>query len=151
MIGVIIGDIVGSRFEYNNIKSKDFEFFTDECHYTDDTVMSLAVCKALMLSEPYYENLSQMAIQCMQEIGNTYPRCDYGDNSYNWLKSRDSQPYNSYGNGVAMRVCGCADIVNLGAAKILSQKVTEITHNHPEAIKGAKAVVVAKKMACAFM
>ena len=86
MIGVIIGDIVGSRFEYNNIKSKDFELFTDECHYTDDTVMSLAICKALMLSEPFYENLSQTAIQCMQEIGNTYPKCDYGDNSYNWLK-----------------------------------------------------------------
>ena len=147
MIGVIIGDIVGSRFEYNNIKSKDFELFTDECHYTDDTVMSLAVCKALMLSEPYYENLSQMAIKCMQEIGNTYPRCDYGDSFYNWLKSRNPQPYNSYGNGAAMRVCGCADVVNLGAAKILSQRVTEITHNHPEAIKGAEAVVIAKKMA----
>lgn len=147
MIGVIIGDIVGSRFEYNNIKSKDFELFTNECHFTDDTVMSLAICEALMLSEPFYEDISNIAIRCMQKMGRLYPTLDYGDSFYNWLKSRNPQPYYSYGNGAAMRVLGCADVGNLGITTVLANKVTEITHNHPEAIKAAEAVAIAKKLA----
>lgn len=147
MIGIIIGDIVGSRFEYNNCKSKDFDLFTDTCHYTDDTVMSLAVCKALMLSEPFYNNLPQNTINCLQELGRLYPYCDYGDSFYNWLKSRDPKPYNSYGNGAAMRIGGCANCGNLGMIKVLSKKITEVTHNQPEAIKGAEAVAVATKLA----
>lgn len=150
MIGVIIGDIVGSRFEYNNIKSKDFELFTNDCHFTDDTVMSLAICEALMLSEPYYEDISDVVIRCMQKMGRLYPYCDYGDSFYNWLKSRNPQPYYSYGTGAAMRVCGCADIGNLGLIQTLARKVTEVTHNHPEAIKGAETVAIAKKLAYTY-
>lgn len=144
LIGAIIGDIVGSRFEWDNHRSKDFDLLTHTCFFTDDSVMSLAVCDALMRSKPDYSDLSVSAVRSMRRIGWPYPRCGYGGSFRRWLYSDDPQPYNSYGNGAAMRVSGCGyAAASVEEAKRLSRAVTEVTHNHPEGIKGAEAAAVA--------
>ena len=144
MLGAIIGDIVGSRFEFNNIKTKDFELLNHNCFFTDDTVMSLAIAKAILECNGDYTNLSQTAVKYMQRIGQKYMSCGYGNKFYYWVLSNKPQPYGSYGNGAAMRVSACGIIANsIEEAKELSRKVTEITHNHPEGIKGAEATAVA--------
>lgn len=144
MLGAIIGDIVGSRYEWNNNRSKEFDFLTDECFFTDDSVMSLAIAKAIMKSSYDYRDLSEKAVQCMQEVGRPYPDSGYGGSFYYWMYSDDPKPYNSYGNGAAMRVSACGFVANdMEEAKLLSQKVTSVTHNHPEGIKGAEAVAAA--------
>lgn len=148
MIGAIIGDIVGSRFEWNNYRHKDFELFTSECFATDDSIMTLAVAKALMTSKPDWRDLGKRAVQCMQEVGRPYPDCGYGGSFWRWMYSNDPKPYNSFGNGAAMRVSACGFVAkSLEEAKQLSKTVTEVTHNHPEGIKGAEATVVAIYMA----
>ncbi len=148
MIGAIIGDIVGSRFEWHNYRAKDFELFTDECFATDDSIMTLAIGKALMNSKPDWSDLGKQAVRCMQEIGRPYPHCGYGGRFWNWMYSNHPQPYNSFGNGAAMRVSACGFMAkSLEEAKALSKAVTEVTHNHPEGIKGAEATVVAIYMA----
>ena len=78
MIGAIIGDIVGSRFEWNNIKSKDFEFLTYKCFPTDDSIMTLALAQAILVSKVDYSDLSKNAVECMQSVGRNYPDCGYG-------------------------------------------------------------------------
>ena len=144
MLGAIIGDIVGSRYEFNNIKTKEFELLNHNCFFTDDTVMSLAVAKAILECNGDYTNLSQMAVKYMQRIGQKYMSCGYGNKFYYWVLSNKPQPYGSYGNGAAMRVSACGIVANsVEEAKELSRKVTEITHNHPEGIKGAEATAVA--------
>ncbi len=148
MIGAIIGDIVGSRFEWNNIKSKDFEFLTYKCFPTDDSIMSLALAQAILVSKPDYSDLSNNAVECMQAVGRNYPDCGYGGAFVNWMFSDDPKPYNSYGNGAAMRVSAAGFAANsLEEAKMLSKKITEVTHNHPEGLKGAEATAVAVYMA----
>ncbi len=144
MLGAIIGDIVGSRFEWHNYKSKDFEFLNYQCFFTDDSVMSLALCKALLQSGNGFADLSEQAITCMREFGKNYPHAGYGGGFSSWLLSVNPQPYNSFGNGAAMRVSGCGYVANsIEEAKRLSKAVTEVTHNHPEGLKGAEAVAVA--------
>ena len=144
MLGAIIGDIVGSRFEWHNYKSKDFEFLNYQCFFTDDSVMSLALCKALLHSGNGFADLSEQAITCMREFGKNYPHAGYGGGFSSWLLSVNPQPYNSFGNGAAMRVSGCGYVANsIEEAKRLSKAVTEVTHNHPEGLKGAEAVAVA--------
>ena len=144
MLGAIIGDIVGSRFEWHNYKSKDFEFLNYQCFFTDDSVMSLALCKALLQSGNGLADLSEQAITCMREFGKNYPHAGYGGGFSSWLLSVNPQPYNSFGNGAAMRVSGCGYVANsIEEAKRLSKAVTEVTHNHPEGLKGAEAVAVA--------
>ncbi|MEC1695078.1 N-6 DNA methylase [Schinkia azotoformans] len=144
MLGAIIGDIVGSRFEWNNIKTKEFDFLTYKCFVTDDSVMSLAIAKAILDCKGNYNNLSKLAVSCMQEIGRPYSDCGYGDMFREWMYSDDPQPYNSYGCGAAMRVSACGFAAStLKEVKLLSRKVTEVTHNHPEGIKGAEATAVA--------
>ncbi|HAT4226412.1 restriction endonuclease subunit M [Clostridium perfringens] len=143
MLGAVIGDIVGSRFEWNNIKTKEFEFLTYKCFFTDDTVMSLAIAKAIMESKKDYSDLSKNTVKYMQEIGRRYPDSGYGVGFNNWLNSNSPQPYNSYGNGAAMRVSACGLVAkSLEEAKKLSGMVTGITHNHPEGLKGAEATAV---------
>lgn len=78
MLGAIIGDIVGSRFEWNNIKTKEFDFLTNKCFVTDDSIMSLAIAKAILDCKGDYHNLNELAVSCMQEIGRPYPDCGYG-------------------------------------------------------------------------
>lgn len=107
MLGAIIGDIVGSRFEWNNHRHKDFELFTSDCFATDDSIMTLAIAKALMDSQPDWSGLPRQAVRCMQEIGRPYPHCGYGGRFFDWMYSRNPQPYNSFGNGAAMRVSAC--------------------------------------------
>lgn len=144
MLGAIIGDIVGSRFEWNNYKAKDFDFLTYKCFPTDDSIMSLAVAKAILKSKPDHSDLPVMTVRYMQQLGNLYPDAGYGGMFRKWLKDRNPQPYKSYGNGAAMRVSAAGfaakDLID---AKILSKMVTGVTHNHPEGIKGAEATAVA--------
>jgi len=148
VIGAIIGDIVGSRFEWNNHRSKDFELFTGECFATDDSIMTLAIGKALMESKSGWSDLGEQAVRCMQEVGRPYPRCGYGGRFWDWMYSDHPKPYNSFGNGAAMRVSACGFVArSLEEAKALSKAVTEVTHNHPEGLKGAEATVVAIYMA----
>lgn len=144
MLGAIIGDIVGSRFEWNNHRSKDFELFTKKCFFTDDSVMTLAIAKALVECKGDYGNLSEVTVRTMQEVGRPYPYCGYGGMFRRWMYSDDPQPYNSFGNGAAMRVSACGFVArDLEEAKDLSRKVTVVTHGHPEGIKGAEATTVA--------
>ena len=148
MIGAIIGDIVGSRFEWNNYRHKDFELFTPECFVTDDSIMTLAIGKALMECKPDRSDLGLQAVRCMQEVGRPYPHCGFGDRFYEWIYSNNPEPYNSFGNGAAMRVSACGFVAqSLEEAKQLSRAVTEVTHNHPEGIKGAESATVAIYMA----
>ena len=144
MTGAIIGDIAGSRFEWNNIKTKQFELFTPQCRFTDDTVMSLAICQALLQWDGDYSRLGAQAVDCMQKTGRQYSNCGYGGNFQRWIFSSDPRPYNSWGNGSAMRVSGCGYAAgSLEEVIQLSRSVTEVTHNHPEGIKGAEATAVA--------
>jgi len=148
MVGAIIGDIAGSRFEFNNIRSKDFELFAKDCRVTDDSIMTLAVAKAIMACNGDWEELGYNAVIYMREIGRKYPRCGFGGMFRRWMFSDDPEPYNSYGNGAAMRVSPCGfTAVTEEEAALLSRKVTEVTHNHSEGLKGAEAVSVAIFMA----
>ena len=148
MIGAIIGDIVGSRFEWHNHRSKEFELFTPKCFTTDDSIMTLAIGEALMRSRPDWSDLGAQAVRCMQAIGRPYPHCGYGGRFYEWMYSDHPHPYRSYGNGAAMRVSACGFVAgSLEEAKVLSKTVTKVTHNHPEGIKGAEATTVAIYMA----
>lgn len=162
MIGAIIGDVVGSRFEFNNHRDKDFELFTEDCQVTDDSIMTLAVAKAIMEAEKiikpsvggydfdsdYYSLIEKMTIKYMQEIGSKYPNCGYGGMFSKWVFSDDPQPYNSFGNGAAMRISpvGFAARTESEACR-LSEVVTGVTHDHEEGIKGAEATAVAIYMA----
>lgn len=144
MIGAIIGDIVGSRFEWNNIKSKEFEFLNDKCFFTDDSIMSLAIAKAILDCNGDYTDLSKKTIYRMQKVGRKYPDCGYGGRFCEWIYSDSPMPYDSYGNGAAMRVGACGLVAkSIEEAITLSRKVTEISHNHPEGIKGAEATAIA--------
>lgn len=144
MIGAIIGDIVGSIYEWNNHRSKAFEFFGKGCFATDDSIMTIAVAKALMDCNGDYSDLGAKAIKAMQELGRPYPNCGFGGSFYNWIYSDNPKPYGSYGNGAAMRISPVGWVAkDIEQAKELSREVTEISHNHPEGIKGAESVAVA--------
>ena len=148
MLGSIIGDIVGSRFEFHNHRSKEFDFFAKDCFVTDDSIMMLAVAKAILACEGDWKQLGENTIKYMQTIGRKYPDCGYGGMFRKWMFSDNPKPYNSYGNGAAMRVSPCGFIAQTeDEAKQLSKKVTEVTHNHAEGIKGAEATTIAIFMA----
>lgn len=144
MIGAIIGDIVGSRFEFHNHRDKNFELFSPRCRATDDSIMSLAVAEAILESKSDHSNLSENAVKYMREIGQPYPNCGYGGHFLMWMYDDDPQPYNSFGNGAAMRVsaAGWAG-KSLEDTREIARNVTEVTHNHPEGIKGAEATAAA--------
>ena len=144
MIGAIIGDIVGSRFEYFNHKSKEFVLFDKfECSFTDDSVMTLAVAKSLLDCKDNFDKLKEITIKNMVEIGRKYPSCGYGETFYKWILTDKHEPYNSFGNGAAMRVSACGIVAkSIEEAKDLSRKVTEISHNHEEGLKGEEYVSV---------
>lgn len=153
MFGAFIGDIVGSKYEFNNIKTKRFPLFSKGCDYTDDTIMTVAVAKAIMLSrQEQYEKsemgkgFQQFLIEIMQDFGSRYPNPTgaYGGSFAKWLRQKNPTPYGSYGNGSAMRVspCGLA-AVTMDEALALARASACITHNHPEGVKGAEAVSAA--------
>lgn len=148
MIGAIIGDIVGSRFEWHNIKSKKFNLFDERCEFTDDSVMTLAVAKAILECNGDPDRLPDQTVKCMQEIGRYYPHCGYGGSFRHWIFDDDPQPYNSLGNGAPMRVSPVAWAArNLDECIAMSEAVTAVSHNHPEGIKGANAIAVATYLA----
>ena len=144
MIGAIIGDIVGSRFEWDNIKTKAFELFTPDCSFTDDSVMTLAVAQAILNSGGDLDALEREAVACMRALGKRYPLAGYGGKFTMWLLSKNPKPYNSFGNGSAMRVSPCgfaAKTLDEGVA--MADAVTKVTHDHPEGMKGAEATAAA--------
>ena len=148
MIGAILGDIIGSRFEFHNYLGKDFELLIPRCRFTDDTVMTCAVAQALMDSKEDFSDLSEKAVAAMQRIGRQYPNCGYGARFIHWMFTDDPQPYNSCGNGSAMRVSPVGFAArDVEEAKRLSAAVTCISHDHPEGMKGAEATAVAIVMA----
>lgn len=145
MFGAIIGDIVGSVYEWHNIKTKEFPLFLDDCFFTDDTVMTIASADAIMSGAT-----SEDFIDAYKKWGRLYPNAGYGSRFGGWLFSDDRAPYNSWGNGSAMRVspCGWAypmtQSVHEGIDKVnkLAEISASVTHSHPEGIKGAKAVAL---------
>lgn len=148
MIGAIVGDIVGSIYEFDNHRSKEFPLFSKGCFATDDSIMTLAIAKALVEWKRSGERLSYLAVKYMQEVGRPYPGCGYGGRFLQWMYSDKPEPYNSFGNGAAMRVSPVAYVAwSLQEARELSRFVTAVTHNHPEGIKGAEATAVATWMA----
>ena len=148
ILGAAVGDIIGSRFEWHNYKGKDFELFTPHNHFTDDTVMTLALGKALADCNGDYTNLETIATKTMQTLGTQYADAGYGGSFSAWLNSDSPKPYNSWGNGAAMRVSACAYFAKSETeAKQLSYQVTALTHNHPEGLKGAEATTMATYLA----
>ena len=145
MYGAIIGDIIGSPYEFDmGGKTKDFPLFSEHSCFTDDTVMTVAVAEAFM-DAPEDENvIRQRLIQSMQKWGHRYPGAGYGIRFSSWLESSDPQPYNSWGNGSAMRVAAVAWLYNdLDTVRRMARISADVTHNHPEGIKGAEATAAA--------
>ena len=148
MLGAIIGDTVGSRFEWHNHRSKDFDFLTYKCEPTDDSIMTLAIAKAILKSDGDVNKLSDLAVRYMQQLGRLYPDAGYGGAFQKWIRSNNPKPYNSFGNGAAMRVSPAGFAArSMNEAKAMSKAVTKVTHNHPEGLKGAEATTVAIFMA----
>mgnify|MGYP001597144765 CR=1 FL=1 len=140
MIGAIAGDIIGSRFEWDRIKSKDFELFARNCDFTDDSVLTIAVADALMNGGDYAEYLRKYTL--------AYRGRGYGDSFYRWALFHESGPYGSFGNGSAMRV-GAVGWMSNDMRTVLAEaeRTAVVTHSHPEGIKGAQAVAAAIFMA----
>lgn len=136
IIGAIAGDVIGSIYEWHNNKTTDFPLYSVNCHFTDDTVLTIAVADCILNEKDFS--------QTIWEYGNAYPKSGYGKMFKNWLASDNPQPYNSYGNGSAMRVSpvGFAYHSMEEVLKVAAQSA-EVTHNHPEGIKGAQAVAAA--------
>ena len=144
MLGAIVGDIVGSPYEFYNTKSPSFELFTPQSSFTDDSVMTLAVAKWLIEDEAH---TIHYLIYCMQELGNKYPNAGYGTKFGVWLEEEYPQPYNSWGNGAGMRVSPVGLYARtIDEALALAAITASVSHNHPEGVKGAQAIA-----ACVFL
>ncbi|MHA1584790.1 MAG: ADP-ribosylglycohydrolase family protein [Promethearchaeota archaeon] len=136
MLGAIFGDIVGQPFEIHPIKSKDFPLFNPNSHFTDDTILSVAIAKWIL-------EAGDLA-SIVQKFARTYPNSGYGSNFIQWIYQTDPKPYNSWGNGSAMRVSPVGYAYdNIEDVLLYAKKSAEITHNHPEGIKGAQATASA--------
>ncbi len=146
MIGAIIGDIVGSRFEWTGNKQKRFALFTPSCRFTDDSLMTMAIARAFLLGQGVWRTpaFQESVVQSMVEMGREYAHMSFwGERFFNWFMG-SHQPYESYGNGAAMRVSPIGWIAESeDDVKYFSKLVTEVSHNHPEGIKGAEAVAMA--------
>lgn len=147
MYGAILGDIIGSPYEFDmGNKSKDFPLFSARSMFTDDSVMTLAVADAFLDAQPDAdpEWIRNRLIKGMQRFGKQFPYAGYGGMFRHWLKGRDPQPYGSYGNGSAMRVSSVAWLYDdLKTVHRMARLSAEVTHNHPEGIKGAEATASA--------
>ena len=145
MIGAVIGDVVGSRFEFNNIKTKEFELISKESQFTDDTVLTIAVMDWLLHAET---KDSASAAEYLKKWARKYPYAGYGSRFIHWKDKYASAPYNSCGNGSAMRVSGVGWVSdNPETVKLLSDTITGVTHNHPEGMKGAYVTAELIRMA----
>lgn len=144
LFGAIIGDIVGSIYEFHNIKTKSFPFFSPRGYITDDSCMTIAVADAISKWKKKGGDLSEIATESMREIGNKYPDKGYGAQFWQWLIHKDKGPYNSWGNGAAMRISAAGWYgKDIPEVKRLSYMVTSVTHDNIEGIKGAEATAVA--------
>lgn len=133
MLGAIAGDIIGSVYEFNNIKTTDFPLFSKKSIYTDDTVLTVALADSILNGIPYIDKII--------EYYHLYPHSGYGGRFRQWASSGDKSPYNSYGNGSAMRVSPAGWAYNsLDTVLIEAERSAMVTHNHPEGIKGAQSV-----------
>lgn len=145
MLGAIIGDIIGSPYEFGGMKRKDFVLFPNGCRATDDSVLTIAVGCACAEADVYdEENFKSVLTEKMREIGRLYPDAGYGRYFYEWLQDDNGQPYGANTNGSAMRVSPTAWAADkLEAVERLAKWSAEITHSHPEGIRGAQAVAAA--------
>lgn len=147
MYGAVIGDIVGSRFEFDKgNKSKDFELFENGCVFTDDTIMTVAVAEALLdAGKDADEQCAKInLIRSMKKWGKKYPYAGYGARFISWVLSDDPEPYGSYGNGSGMRVSPVGWLYGtIERTREVARWTAEITHNHPEGIKGAESTAAA--------
>ena len=141
MYGALIGDIVGSVYEWKNIKTKDFPLFHRYCRYTDDSMMTIAVADALMKSWGQSDIVRRKALtDSLQKWGQRYPDAGYGGKFKQWIFSDHPEPYNSWGNGSAMRVSAAGWLFStLEETRLAAYDTACVTHNHPEGIKGAEA------------
>lgn len=151
MLGAIIGDIAGSRFEFqeHDGRDKNFAFFTPACKPTDDSFMTLAVAKALFLAKGDKTRLEKLTVECMKDVARAHPNTGWGERFFKWLfKESNPLPYNSYGNGAGMRISPVGWVADSEEeVKELSRIITGVTHNHPEGLKGAEAVAMAVYLA----
>ncbi|MDR2177467.1 MAG: ADP-ribosylglycohydrolase family protein [Treponema sp.] len=136
VIGAIAGDIIGSVYEWHNVKTVDFDLFCHKSTFTDDSVLTLATMDAILNQKNYAENY--------QLFGRNYPHRGYGGHFHSWIHSKNPEPYNSWGNGSAMRVSPVGWYGNsVEEVMAEAQKSAEVTHNHPEGIKGAQSTAIA--------
>ena len=149
VIGAVAGDIAGSYYEFIGQKMKDFPLFNRYDRFTDDSILTLIITKTLLDCDGNYSNLKDQLIDNIKNIGKEYLRtAGYGSMFYRWLITDSREPYNSFGNGSAMRISAVPYFAkNLNEVKALSRVVTEITHNHPEGLKGAEATAVVEWLA----
>ena len=150
MIGAILGDMIGSPYEFDRSpKTKEFPLFSKHSEYTDDSVMTIAVADALLTTlGKADEEIKTALVDSMQKWGKKYPDAGYGGMFYRWLHSKHPEPYGSYGNGSAMRVSAAGWLfVTLEETRHVARLTAEVTHNHPEGIKGAEATASAIFMA----
>ena len=147
MYGAILGDIIGSPYEFDRgNKCKDFPLFSPDSAFTDDSVMTLAVADAFLTLPPKAEDedIRRQLVQSMQTYGRKYPYAGYGGMFHRWLRDTNPQPYGSYGNGSAMRVSSVGWLFDdLETVRHMARLSAEVTHNHPEGIKGAEATASA--------
>jgi ADP-ribosylglycohydrolase len=146
MYGAILGDMIGAPYEFDmGDKTKDFPLFSRSSQFTDDSVMTIAVAQALMEAKGRDENeIKRILIESMQEWGRRYPHAGYGGMFSYWLRAAEPQPYNSFGNGSAMRVSSAGWLYDtLEETRRIARLTAEVTHNHPEGIKGAEATAAA--------
>lgn len=147
MYGAILGDMIGCPYEFDRgNKIKDFPLFSRASAFTDDSVMTLAVAEAFIDAQPNadIEWIRNRLIRGMQRFGKEYPHAGYGGMFRRWLRSKDPQPYGSFGNGSAMRVSSVAWIYDdLDTVRKMARLSAEVTHNHPEGMKGAEATASA--------
>ncbi len=136
MIGAIAGDIIGSVYEWQNIKTKQFELFSPECSFTDDTVLTVAMAEAILTGNDY--------ASLMRAYYRRYPAAGYGGFFRSWAQAQECQPYNSWGNGAAMRISAVGFAFNtLDEVLLRATEYTAVTHIHPEGIKGVQATAAA--------
>lgn len=133
IIGAIAGDVIGSIYEFNNTKTVDFPLFNEKCDFTDDTVLTLAVADCILHKKDFAKTI--------WEYARKYPNRGYGGRFAEWIRNTELKPYNSFGNGSAMRVSAVGFAYNdLDKVLSVAKQTAEVTHNHPEGIKGAQAV-----------
>ncbi len=145
MLGAIAGDIIGSQHEWREFKSKDFPLFTGACHYTDDSLMTLAIGEAFVLGwdRRYEPSFQKYVVSRMVKMGREHQAATWGERFYKWFMERPV-PYGSCGNGAAMRISSVGWIANSeDEVRYFSRLVTEVSHDHPEGIKGAESVAMA--------